>query len=294
MSDTDDFMQEFLRAEREMHRYYSELEYKMWARFAAPGLSPYNPVESQAKWDAHTGFESSDGLDLSRKATFIATVIRPIHWVTRARFTLRQIDGAWRIDGLGYFCKICNGSGSSPKGVICTICHGKGYFASIELINGEVSAKSKDSRSKSIQPSTQDIDGFMHEFILAQRALFRQIAEIEQALWSRFALPHLHCNHYAKAHAAWDDSAMVETFNEDGELASVKATVVRVFRSLTRVRHTMVKSDSSWRLDDLAYECHLCNGKGLTLTDRGSGINDQACPLCHGEGWLNPEKRQQA
>lgn len=131
MQSIDDFMHEFILAEREMRHRFAELEKEMWARFAIPGLDPMDLVKIQQKYDEFTMVETFN--EAGEKATVVATTVRPSQWLTRARYTLCQLDGAWRISGLEWACKLCEGKSKlkdvDGKDRDCMVCHGTGWFA---------------------------------------------------------------------------------------------------------------------------------------------------------------------
>jgi hypothetical protein len=288
MSDVDDFMQEFLRAERELYRSFAELEKELWAQFAMPSLHQIDLVEWQTKWDEHTRFERSELA--GEKATAIATIRRSSHWVTRARYSLRRTENAWRIDGLAYFCLVCNGSGFSLKGEACSICHGKRYFTPPELTEAEDPAESDNSETKALAPPKQDTDSFMHEFLLAERELYLQFETMEKEFWARFSSPNPAQSRFTKIHSDWDDLAQVETFNEMGLRATVIATVVRVSQMRTRSRFSLIQESSTWRIWDFETECTVCIGKGVAMVCKsGGGLEERVCMLCHGSGWIHPK-----
>lgn len=188
MSEVDDFMLEFLLAERELYRRFAELEKELWARFAVPGLHQMDLVDWQAKWNEHTGFESSELA--GEKATAVATIRRSSHLITRARYSLHRTDKSWRIDGLEYLCLSCDGRGLLLKGEVCSICQGKRYFTPPDLTKAESPNRSDNSDAKALALPEQDIDSFMHEFLLAERALYLQFSKMENEFWARFPIPN--------------------------------------------------------------------------------------------------------
>ncbi len=132
MQAVDDFMQEFLVAERELRRRFAELEKEMWARFAVPNMHPWDLAEVQKKFDDFTMVESFK--EAGEQATVIATAVRVSQWVTRARYTLRQSTGAWQISCIEYACKLCENLGKVRPD--CPVCHGAGWFSPYAKENG--------------------------------------------------------------------------------------------------------------------------------------------------------------
>ena len=132
MQSVDDFMHEFILAERQMRRRFAEIEKEMWVRFAVPGLHPMDLVKIEQKYDEFTQVETFH--EAGDKATVVATTVRPSQWLTRARYTLCKEDTGWRISCLEWACKTCEATGKI-KGIKddiheCLVCQGKGWFVS--------------------------------------------------------------------------------------------------------------------------------------------------------------------
>ena len=176
MSDIENFMQEFIRAERALHRQLAEQEKAMWARFAKPGLHQTDLVDYQAKWDEHVGLESSESG--GEEGTAIAAVRYHSSWPTRARYSLRRTGGNWRICGIEFFCKVCNGTGLSHRGETCTICHGRRYFTPPEITRPEAETETNIRPDNYAQTSGESLDEFIQSFLCAERTLYNAFTKL--------------------------------------------------------------------------------------------------------------------
>jgi hypothetical protein len=133
----------------------------------------------------------------------------------------------------------------------------------------------------------------MHEFIQAERELYRQFARLEKSFWKCFALPQAaHLPHY-QISAAWQNATQVESFQLDGARATVLATVVRAYQELTCFRYSVIESNSTWWISDVELECHLCCRQGK-LIPQEEDSKEWVCPLCKGVGWFRPQTKDRA
>ena len=284
MQSVPDFMQEFLRAEHESRRRSIELEKDLWARFGVDGFCFSETVRNEATYEIGEleGFEET-----GQTVTATATSWHPSYDLARTRFGLVEVKGGWRINAVGYHCITCKGTGKAARPAspgdlgVCSICEGQGYFVPRELKPPKY--RKTDSSPRSAKP---DIDHFMHQFLVAERALHTRLVEVANEMWASFAVPHFRPPHLALLQKKWDEQTMVQTFRETGEGATVVATTVRSWQSPGRVRYTMARRDRAWWISGMERACGNCNGHGTYLVEQEGETKEMVCLVCRGKAWF--------
>jgi len=279
-------MGEFLRAEQESRRRSIDLERDLWAKFGLNGFCFSETVRDARSCETGKleGFHEAGA-----KALVTATVVCPSFDLTRARFTLVQPKGEWRVSGVAYFCRLCAGTGSvaspiSPQSAkLCSICQGLGYFVPARL------KKAQDNRAESSQhlrSAKADLDQFMHQYLAAERALVSRQLELAGEMWASFAVPQFRIPRLSALKRRWDDQTMVHTFRETSDGAVVIVMVVRTWQTEGRVRYTVVLRDGTWWIIRFDHACRVCNGTGSHMVMKDSATSQMVCMACHGKSWF--------
>ena len=129
----DQFMHEFLGANRQLYGQLAEWEKSFWAGFALPGIVQLPHDRMHADWQNVAQIESFKLGDTH--ATVVATVVRAYQALTCFRYTLTEINSAWWINDVELECHLClrkgvldASEGTEAKEWVCPLCHGKGWF----------------------------------------------------------------------------------------------------------------------------------------------------------------------
>ena len=285
MQTSSDFMGEFLRAEQQLRLRCVKLEKDLWAKFGLNGFC-FSEIVRDARSCEPEEFQQSED-------TVTVTAMSPSYHLTRARFMLVQPKREWRIAGVGYFCKICAGTGKtiSPKNSgmasVCSICEGEGYFVPANL---KVAQQTNASPGAEIRSPRTDLDHFMHQFLVAERTLIARQLELANEMWASFAMAHLRPPYLSAAKRQWDDQTMIHTFRETANGAVVIATVVRSWQSEERLRYSLSRRDNAWWISSLEYACPNCSGFGSYVVEKDGGTREEmACLVCRGKAWFPRE-----